>query len=155
MWLLAVGAGIGALVAFFLDPQAGRRRRAMTRDRTLGTVRRARRTSTRAGRMVAADAYGLKQKATHLREEPKEPPNDAWIKQKVESELFRPADVPKGQIVVNAENGVVILRGEVPRPELIDDFVRRTRKIRGVRDVENLLHLPQSEPQMHQAHRRW
>ncbi len=56
--------------------------------------------------------------------------------------LFRNRDVPKGQINVNAENGVVYLRGEAPTAELIDELVERARKIQGVHDVESLLHLP-------------
>jgi osmotically-inducible protein OsmY len=60
----------------------------------------------------------------------------------VETELFRPADVPKGQINVNVENGVVVLRGEVDSWDMVDDLVGRAREVQGVRDVENLLHLP-------------
>jgi osmotically-inducible protein OsmY len=43
---------------------------------------------------------------------------------------------------VNAEDGVVYLRGEAPTSGMIDDLVAETRQIQGVRDVENLLHLP-------------
>jgi osmotically-inducible protein OsmY len=47
---------------------------------------------------------------------------------------------------VNAENGVVFLRGEVDRPELIGALEARVRKVKGVRGVENLLHTPASSP---------
>ena len=70
--------------------------------------------------------------------------------QQVESELFREENAPKGQISVNAANGVVQLRGEVEQPELIDELVQRARSVQGVRDVENLLHLPGQEAPMHQ-----
>jgi len=50
--------------------------------------------------------------------------------------------VPKGQINVNAENGVVVLRGQVEESELIRDLEAKTRKVQGVREVENLLHTP-------------
>jgi osmotically-inducible protein OsmY len=53
-------------------------------------------------------------------------------------------DVPKGQINVNAENGVVVLRGEVGKPELIHDLEEKTRKVQGVREVENLLSTPKT-----------
>jgi osmotically-inducible protein OsmY len=52
--------------------------------------------------------------------------------------------VPKGQINVNAENGKVVLRGEVEKPAMIKDLEKRTRKVQGVQDVENLLHTPGS-----------
>jgi osmotically-inducible protein OsmY len=154
MGLLALGIGIGIAVAFFLDPQSGRRRRAMTKDRAFGKARKAAREAEQAGRLVAAEAYGVSQKLTHLREEEKPQPDDVTLAHKVETEIFRPADVPKGQINVNAENGVIVLRGEVPRPEMIDDLVERARKVQGVRDVENLLHLPNTEAPMHQAYSR-
>jgi osmotically-inducible protein OsmY len=68
----------------------------------------------------------------------------------VETILFRDADVPKGQINVNVQDGVVQLRGEVPRPEMIEDLVGKARSVQGVRDVENLLHLPGTPAQMHE-----
>ena len=146
---LGLGAAIGAAMMWFLDPSAGRRRRALIRDRTLALFRRGARKAERAGGAVAAEAYGVAQKATHLREEPKEY-NDETLKSKVESELFRAEDARKGQVAVNAQNGVVQLRGEVGSPELIDELVQRARSVQGVQDVENLLHLPDTEAPMHQ-----
>jgi osmotically-inducible protein OsmY len=138
---LLTGLGLGWLAAWFLDPEHGTRRRHVTRDRTAGTVRKLARRSQRAGRGVAAQAYGMSRHATHRHEVPKDF-DDVTLARKVETELFRPADVPKGQIVVNAENGTVVLRGEVESRELIDRLVARTREIQGVADVENLLHVP-------------
>jgi osmotically-inducible protein OsmY len=89
----------------------------------------------------------VKQKLTHLREEPKDF-DDVTLARKVETELFRDPDVPKGQIDVNAEGGVVYLRGEVRTPELIDDLLERARSVHGVREVESLLRLPGTEPQV-------
>jgi osmotically-inducible protein OsmY len=43
---------------------------------------------------------------------------------------------------VNVENGVVYLRGEVEQPDMIEDLEKRANKVQGVREVENLLHLP-------------
>jgi osmotically-inducible protein OsmY len=139
---LALGAAIGAGIAFFFDPQNGKRRRNMLQDRTAGFFRQSGRRAERAGRAVAAEAYGVKQKATHLKEEEKPQPDDVTLARKVETELFRPADAPKGQVSVNVESGVVYLRGEVERPEIIKDLEDRARNVQGVREVENLLHLP-------------
>jgi BON domain len=72
-------------------------------------------------------------------------PDDATLAHKVETEIFRSDDVPKGQINVNAELGVVYLRGEVPEQSMIDDLVRRAQEIDGVNRVESLLHLPGQE----------
>jgi osmotically-inducible protein OsmY len=68
--------------------------------------------------------------------------NDPALAQKVESEVFRDERIPKGDINVNVEYGVVYLRGEVPDGERMDELVARARQVEGVRGVENLTHLP-------------
>jgi gas vesicle protein len=141
MQLLALGALVGAAIAYLFDPQNGRRRRAMLRDRSGAFVRQGGRKTAGMGKAVAAEAYGASQKVQHLKEKPREY-DDATLAQKVQSEIFRDADIPKGQINVNAEDGIVVLRGEVERPELMEELVERTRKVNGVREVQNLLHLP-------------
>jgi osmotically-inducible protein OsmY len=149
MRVFALFAAAGAAIAYFFDPQNGRRRRALARDRSAGLARRTVRRLGRAKRHAQAEAYGLSQKAEHLREEPKPTPDDATLAHKVETEIFRDADVPKGQINVNAENGTVVLRGEVKTPELIRDLEDRARKVQGVENVENLLHLPEATAPTH------
>src|SRR3712207_2744489 len=148
MKLVGIAVTLGVAIACFFDPQNGRRRRALARDRGFALFRRGGRSVEQAGRAVGAEAYGVAQKARHLREEPKEY-DDTTLARKVESELFRDPDVPKGQIDVNVQEGVVQLRGEA-RPDLIDELVERARKIQGVKDVENLLHVPGAEAPMHQ-----
>jgi osmotically-inducible protein OsmY len=53
--------------------------------------------------------------------------------------------VPKGQINVNVEDGVVYLRGELEQHDLIEDLGVQARKVQGVLGVENLLHVPGEE----------
>jgi osmotically-inducible protein OsmY len=136
---------LGAALTYFFDPQQGRRRRAMAQDRIAGFFRQRARKAEQVGRTVSAQAEGVVEKAKHRQEEPKPQPDDVTLARKVETEIFRDADVPKGQINVNAENGTVFLRGEVGQPELIRDLEERARKVQGVQDVENLLHLPGAE----------
>jgi osmotically-inducible protein OsmY len=76
--------------------------------------------------------------------------DDVTLARKVESELSREENAPTERISVNAANGVVQLRGEVEQPELIGELVQRARSVQGVREVENLLHLPGVEAPMHQ-----
>jgi osmotically-inducible protein OsmY len=45
---------------------------------------------------------------------------------------------------VNAVDGVVELRGEADRPEMIRDLEDQVRSIPGVQDVRNMLHLSES-----------
>ena len=134
----------GAVLAFFLDPDRGRRRRLQTADRARGTLRRVTKRVARGARSAVARAYGLGKKAAHAGGGDREPPNDVTLSQKVMSELFRDPDVPKGGINVNVARRVVYLRGQVERPEDIDDVEAKVRAVAGVRDVENLLHLPNS-----------
>ncbi|MCW3026419.1 MAG: hypothetical protein JWM29_1851, partial [Solirubrobacterales bacterium] len=49
---------------------------------------------------------------------------------------------PKGGVNVNAENGVVYLRGQVPTHDVADRLVAAARSAPGVQGVKNLLHLP-------------
>jgi osmotically-inducible protein OsmY len=146
---LGIFAALAAAGAWLLDPVSGRRRRALLRDRTAGFLRRGARRSERFGRHVASDTQGLAQRAAHARPEPRVL-DDATLKNKVETEIFRDADSPKGRVSVNAQHGIVQLRGEVDSPDLIDDLVEKTRAIQGVREVENLLHVPGSPAPMHQ-----
>jgi osmotically-inducible protein OsmY len=137
----AAAVGAGAAAAFFLDPVSGRRRRRLARDWTVARARRLGRATGEAGRAVAARASGTVQSIRH-RGDGRFPENDQVLAHKVESELFQDIDIPSGQIVINAENGVVVLRGQVERPDDIQRVEREVRRIDGVREVENLLHLP-------------
>ena len=118
-------AVIGAALVYFFDPQQGAKRRAMARDKVMSFVRKA-----SSGTSGLEQAKGV---------------DDQALKAKVESEVFRPSDAPKGDVDVNVENGVVYLRGQVEQPELIQDLDQRVRAVHGVRGVENLLRVPGSE----------
>ena len=147
---LAIGAAattcgmtLGALVAYFLDPKAGRRRRHTARDRAMSRVRRGERRAAARARRAESHAVGIARRtlnAAHPRH--REPLDDVTLARKVESELYRRARVPKGHISINAEDGFVFLRGVMDRQEDIERIEVATRQIEGVREVENLIHLP-------------
>src|SRR5206468_2087268 len=131
--------------AFFLDPDNGRRRRHTTRDRVAAFVRRRSRLAARKARYVEGVAHGVGARAAAAsRHSP--PPvatlEDVSLARKVETEIFRPSDAPKGQVDVNVENGIVYLRGQVDRPEHVERLAKAAGKVEGVQGVENLLHLP-------------
>jgi osmotically-inducible protein OsmY len=131
--------GLGALIAYFFDAQSGRSRRAEARQRVPAVFRRTTAKAGQAGRAASSQATAVKAKAAHRKEAEKPQPDDVTLARKVETEIFRDAEVPKGKINVNAENGKVVLRGEVDEPSLIEDLEQRTKKVQGVREVENLL----------------
>ena len=138
-------AAIVAAAMYFFDRENGKRRRHMAADRTAGFFRRKARILDRGRKRAVSAGYGAVQKAKHRSEEDKPQPNDATLKAKVESEVFRDVRVPKGQVDVNAENGVVYLRGEVDSPDMVAELEEATRQVHGVRAVENQLHATESE----------
>ncbi|MDP8905294.1 MAG: BON domain-containing protein [Chloroflexota bacterium] len=156
VWPTALGVAaaflVGMVAMYFLDPRLGRGRRAQTVDRTAGTARQAARKAGQAGRFVAAQAYGVTQKVRHLGRDAGEPENDAVLKSKVESILFRDPDLPKGDINIHAEDGVVVLKGTARTPDEINEIERRVAEIDGVQGVRNMLHLPNMpDPQWQEA----
>ena len=92
----------------------------------------------------AGKAKGTAQSATPGagREPVEERLNDPALARKVESEVFRDDELPKGSISVNAEYGVIYFRGEVPSQDAMEELTKRARGVDGVRAVENLTHLP-------------
>jgi osmotically-inducible protein OsmY len=142
MWRVWLAGAAGAALVYFFDPDRGRRRRNMARDRIVAAFRGQYNRAERLRRAASAEAYGLKQKVTHPRAEDEAPPNDATLTQRVESEVFRDPNIPKGRVNINAEEGVIVLRGELDRPDQIQAIEAAVRKVPGVLDVRNLLHLP-------------
>src|SRR5919199_1171909 len=97
----------GAALAYFLDPEQGAGRRNMARDRLMSMLRRGGGQVAEAGRGAAAQTVGFAQQAVHMQAADQPALDDVTLARKVESELFRDADVPKGQVNVSVENGVV------------------------------------------------
>jgi osmotically-inducible protein OsmY len=134
---------LGALIGYFVDPRAGRRRRHTARDRAMSRVRRGERRAAVRVRRTESHAVGIARRTVNAaRRGRREPVDDVTLARKVESELYRRARVPKGHISINAEDGVVFLRGVMDRQDDIERTAAAVQKIAGVRAVENLMHLP-------------
>src|SRR5204862_5738840 len=132
------GIFLGWLAGYLFDPRLGRGRGALARDWLLARGRRLVRRGERAQRHVTATAYGKTQAFLHRREASKPQPDDVTLAHKVETIIFRDGEVPKGQININAEDGVVTLRGEVPDETMLDALVERTREVEGAPRVGGL-----------------
>ena len=143
--LLIMIAGTGA-AAYFLDPDQGKRRRHLAQNRVAAFFRQRARKTERAARAASSYAEGFKErtKATVREEQP--PGDDVTLKNKIETELFREADAPKGSINIDVADGIVTLRGEVEPPEQVRELEAKARSIAGTRDVKNLLHTPGTTP---------
>jgi hypothetical protein len=131
----------GAALEFFLDPRNGKRRRHLVRDRTTARFRRQARKVERQAHYEAGKIVGVTHAITHREHVPLEL-DDVSLVRKVETELFRDRTIPKGPISINADRGIVVLRGQLEDPEQIQRIERDVRRVAGVRDVENLLHPP-------------
>jgi len=141
MFKILFGAAIGAAAAWFLDPNDGTRRRNVVRDKTMKYARRGK---EEAARKATYAGETVKGKATAVapgtgREPAGERLNDPALKAKVESEIFRDPDSPKGQVSVSVEDGVVYLRGELDDEAKIEGLREAAARVEGVRGVESLL----------------
>ena len=72
--------------------------------------------------------------------------NDPTLVAKVESEALGRSDLPHEGVLVNAEDGVIVLRGTAPDSDTRTALEQRVRTVEGVRGVVNLLHLPHEMP---------
>jgi hypothetical protein len=136
-----VGAVAGAALAFFLDPDRGKSRRAQARDRLAAGLRKSSQRAGRRARWSQGPIAGLGARLAGAFSS-REPMNDATLAAKVETELFRDPDVPKGRININAENGTVILRGVAQSRDQIEHLLAQTASIDGVRVARSLLRTP-------------
>jgi osmotically-inducible protein OsmY len=135
-----LGAAAGAAGVYFLDPASGARRRNQTRDQALSKARHSADKAAKQATQAANRAQGVVHKVTPSG--PSEPADDVTLAHRVETEIFRAPDAPKGRVSVNAENGVVFLRGELDDPHWISRLGDDAARVNGVAAVRNLLHTP-------------
>jgi len=129
------GTAIGAGLMFLLDPDRGRRRRALARDRILSAGRH-------AGKDVGAKTRHLRNRALGVVAQARSrmhahAEDDDAIAERVRTEMSGVVTRP-GAVVVQVEDGVVTLSGELPAPER-EDLIAAARGVRGVRDLEDRL----------------
>lgn len=135
-----LGAALGAGAMYLFDPDRGRRRRSLLRDRVVHAGHELD-VAGRAGvRHVRNRAVGL---AHEVKAELTEHDvDDRVLEERVRSEIGRNVGNP-GAIEVRAVKGSVRLTGPVLTKE-VQHLVRTVRSVRGVRHVDNRL---QAEPE--------
>ena len=132
-WLC--GVGVGAATMFLLDPDRGRRRRAMLRDRAVRATHKTRDAVDATRRDLGNRLSGAAAELGAMLET--ETPDDERLRARVRSELGRVASHPRA-ISVDIHDGVVVLRGDALASE-VDAIVDAVRSARGLRDVRNEL----------------
>jgi hypothetical protein len=133
--LFGAGLGLGSGVMYFLDPDRGKRRRAMVRDKC---VRAARLT----GEGFEVTARDLRNRAQGIAAElqshfSSEAIDDSQLVDRVRAKLGRSVSHP-GAIQVTAQNGNVTLSGPILAEEAAD-LLACVKRLNGVNDVTNNL----------------
>jgi BON domain len=149
--IVIAAAVAGAAGEYFLDPDNGKRRRHIARDRALAAIRRPAKHAAREAARKASYAEGVAKGVMHeatTKGDARDPArlNDPALARKVESEIFRDRWAPKGEVDVNVESGIVYLRGELESREQIEQLIAAANAVDGVGQVRSLLHLPGQEP---------
>jgi osmotically-inducible protein OsmY len=119
---LAIGAGLAAVAAkqFFTPARRGQLKYAAGKAK--GAVATATPSVPGTHRLHDAD--------------------DVTLARKVETEIFRAPDAPKGDVSVDVQGGVAYLRGTVADDEWIQRLADDAKKVDGIKGVNNLLHRP-------------
>jgi hypothetical protein len=161
---LALAGAATAVVAYLFDPVQGRERRGRLRISIRSLVdRRMHRTGPPA--LLPENVAPRQPRDVISSTEPTEPvrqaipmpagsqpekttagaPDDGEIVHRVKAKLEARPDLRADDLVVDVVNGVVYLSGDLHDSRTFDEIVDVTGEVPGVRRVQSLLHLPDSE----------
>jgi uncharacterized membrane protein len=150
----AAGVAAGSLLMYFLDPDRGKRRRALVRDKAARASHDFSTLIDKAERDISNRAAGAWHGAKALFTDGSADPD--VLVQRVRSRLGRAASHPHA-IEVTAEGDAIVLHGTVSDREM-DRLLRCARSVKGVQEVINRLKAtPAAEANSHRAEaaRRW
>jgi osmotically-inducible protein OsmY len=132
---LLTGLGLGVGLMYFLDPERGRRRRALVRDKVAHATRVSTNALGSAGVDLAHRATGLVARVRSVLRSG--PVDDDVLVERVRAKLGRMVSHPHA-IAVAAVEGVVRLRGPVLQSE-VQRLMRSVTRVAGVRRIVNQL----------------
>jgi len=138
---MMTGLGLGVGLMYFLDPDRGRRRRALVRDKGAYSVNTAANVIGTTRRDLAHRAAGAVARVRGLFR--RHPVDDDVLIERVRAQLGRAVSHPHA-VHVDAFEGCVTLNGPVLEHEE-RRLLRAVRRVRGVCDVVNALD-PHAEP---------
>ena len=138
---------VGGAVAYFLDPRSGPDRRTRAKDKIQAKFGGATEEADWAAptenlgvNLGEKKAEGFAPTAAEPSGTP--PDDDKTLVDKIKSEILGRKDYVGHDVLVDAVGGVVALRGQLERPEQIDDLAAAVGAVPGVSRVDNFLHLP-------------
>ena len=132
---LVGGLGLGAALMYLFDPDRGRRRRALIRDKAEGAANKAGDYAGKMSRDLRNRAYGVVAETKSIFRQ--EEITDNVLVDRVRAKLGH-YSVHVGTIDVRAQNGTVTLRGPVLAKE-VPEVLLAVGSIRGVNEVDNQL----------------
>ena len=129
------GVGVGAALMYFFDPDRGKRRRALVRDKVEAAGNKASCYAGKMGRDLRNRANGVVAETKSLFTD--EQVTDDVLVDRVRSKLGRfPVHIEA--IDVSANNGTITLSGPILADE-VPRVLRATRFVRGVKEIDNQL----------------
>jgi hypothetical protein len=132
---VAAGAAVGAAMTYFMDPDRGRRRRALVRDKVVHAAHETADESQAAARDTRNRAQGLVARV----QQPFQPePTGQQLAERVRAELGRWCSHPSAVDVEADDDGNVAITGAILRSEA-DQVRMALARVRGVRRVEDRL----------------
>lgn len=139
---LVGGLGLGAALMYLFDPDRGRGRRALIRDKAEGAANKAGDYAEKMSRDIRNRAYGLVAETKSIFQT--EEVTDDVLVDRVRAKLGHySANI--AAIDVAAVSGAIILSGRVQAKD-VPDILRAVRSVRGVKRVENqLVMLPEED----------
>lgn len=128
------GIGLGAGTMYLLDPDRGRRRRALVRDKFNRATHVVSREAGKTARDLRNRAQGVIAETTKMGDEA---PSDNTLCERVRAAAGHVIDHPR-QLEVKVNNGVVTLRGNLSGREHAK-ILKRVKKVPGVREIQDEL----------------
>lgn len=132
---LGAGVGIGSGLMFLLDPDRGKRRRALLRDKVVWAARKTGECVEVTGRDLRNRTEGIVSGVQSRFSS--QPVDDTKLVERVRSKLGRIVSHP-GAIAVTAQNGTVTLNGPILTHE-VPELLACANSVAGVNEVINNL----------------
>lgn len=139
----ALAATAGAAIAALFDPITGKRRRAMLRDKFRARGRSLARDVATEVEYERGRAVGI---VHRMLRRPPEPEQDTVLADKVSSEVLGKPEFAAQDVILEAFDGVVILRGQIANRDLEAALREAVAAVPGVGRVVSYLHLPGEMP---------
>ncbi|HEV2845156.1 MAG TPA: BON domain-containing protein [Thermoanaerobaculia bacterium] len=132
-----LGAGLGAGLMYLLDPQGGRQRRALAKDKCVHAAKTSGKAMSKASRDLGNRTKGLIAGAGSRLH--RGDVDDLVLADRVRSKMGRVVSDPSA-IIVTSYEGRVTLSGTVPASEA-GKLLPKVQKVKGVKGVDNHLYL--------------